>query len=74
MGGSLGNLIANTAPVKKERESSEYEGKATYEILEPELNLQRLGCSGEPVDWNEVKLPEKANLYVELYQRITTYK
>ncbi|XP_025837329.1 uncharacterized protein LOC108745208 isoform X2 [Agrilus planipennis] len=73
-GGSLGSFIASTTPVRKEKESPEYEGKDTNEILDPELNLVRLGySSGEPIDWAEVKLPDKTNLYLELYQRITNY-
>ncbi|KAF2901103.1 hypothetical protein ILUMI_05083, partial [Ignelater luminosus] len=73
-GGSLGSLIASTAPVRREKEASEYEGKVTDQILDPELNLNRLGyTASEPIDWHEVKLPEKTNLYLELYQRITNY-
>lgn len=62
------------APVRKEKESSEYEGKATHEILDPELNLNRLGyTAGDAIDWNEISLPEKKNLYLELYARITNF-
>ncbi|KAK4875627.1 hypothetical protein RN001_012049 [Aquatica leii] len=73
-GGSLGSLIASTAPAHKDKESSEYEGKVTDQILDPELTLSRLGyTASEPIDWHLVKLPEKSNLYLELYQRITNY-
>nr|XP_022918626.1 uncharacterized protein LOC111427625 isoform X3 [Onthophagus taurus] len=62
------------APIRKEKESSEYEGKATHEILDPELNLNRLGyTTGDAIDWGEIKLPEKKNLYLELYARITNF-
>lgn len=62
------------APIRKEKEASEYENKATHEILEPELNLSRLGYSAtESIDWVNVVLPEKKNLYLELYARITNF-
>ncbi|XP_031349993.1 uncharacterized protein LOC116175822 isoform X2 [Photinus pyralis] len=70
--GSLGSLIASTAPAHKDKESAEYEGKATDQILDPEMSLNRLGhTAADQIDWHLVKLPEKANLYLELYQRIT---
>lgn len=77
MGSSLGSLLVGklvNVPARKEKESSEYEGKATEEILDPELNLNRLGYSStDAIDWNEVILPEKKNLYLELYARITNF-
>lgn len=74
LGGSLGSLIASTCPAHRDKESSEYEGKITDQILDPELTLSRLGyTAAEPIDWRLVKLPEKTNLYLELYQRITNY-
>ncbi|KAK9732272.1 Kelch motif [Popillia japonica] len=77
LGSSLGSLLVGRladAPVRKEKESSEYEGKATHEILDPELNLNRLGyTAGDAIDWNEISLPEKKNLYLELYARITNF-
>nr|CAI5867220.1 unnamed protein product [Callosobruchus analis] len=51
-----------------------YESKQTSEILDPELNLCRLGYTGaEEIVWQKVQLPEKKNLYLELYSRITNY-
>lgn len=52
----------------------EYEAKDTSEILDPELNLGRLGYrADETINWDRVTLPEKKNLYLELYARITNY-
>ncbi|XP_017778124.1 PREDICTED: uncharacterized protein LOC108563839 [Nicrophorus vespilloides] len=77
LGSSLGSLLVGRfadAPIRKEKESSEYEGKATSEILDPELNLNRLGYTAtDAIDWHEVLLPEKKNLYLELYARITNF-
>lgn len=77
LGSSLGSLLVGRlaeAPGRKEKEASEYEGKATNEILDPELNLNRLGyTASDPIDWSEVILPEKKNLYLELYARITNF-
>lgn len=74
---SLGSLLVGrlaNAPQKMEMESSEYEGKPTNEILDPEINLSRLGYNAhDSIDWNEVVLPEKKNLYLELYSRITNF-
>lgn len=73
---SLGSLLAGRldAPVRKEKESSEYEGRDTESILDPELNLNRLGyTASEVINWMEVTLPEKKNLYLELYSRITNF-
>ncbi|XP_030768375.1 uncharacterized protein LOC115891916 [Sitophilus oryzae] len=69
---SLGSIIG-TSPIRNpQKEGSEYESKRTSEILDPELNLNRLGyTSNEEINWEKVKLPEKQNLYLELYQRIT---
>lgn len=76
-GSSLGSLLVGRladAPQRKEKESLEYEGKATNEILDPEINLSRLGYTAhDAIDWNEVALPEKKNLYLELYARITNF-
>lgn len=73
----MGSLLVGRltdAPQRKEKESSEYEGKATNEILDPELNLNRLGYTAtDAIDWNDVLLPEKKNLYLELYARITNF-
>ncbi|XP_060528565.1 uncharacterized protein LOC132703365 isoform X2 [Cylas formicarius] len=70
---SLGSLIANTPARSANKEASEYESKQTNEILDPELNLGRLGYNGtESINWDKVNLPEKQNLYIELYRRITT--
>ncbi|KAH1009071.1 hypothetical protein HUJ04_001495 [Dendroctonus ponderosae] len=69
---SLGSLIGNSPIRSPTKEASEYESKQTSEILDPELNLGRLGYSGSDViSWEKVKLPEKQNLYLELYHRIT---
>ncbi|XP_065155691.1 uncharacterized protein [Atheta coriaria] len=77
LGSSLDSVLMGKigdAPIRKEKEASEYENKATHEILEPELNLSRLGYSAtESIDWVNVVLPEKKNLYLELYARITNF-
>ncbi|XP_066248178.1 uncharacterized protein [Euwallacea similis] len=68
---SLGSLIG-TSPIRKQtKEAAEYESRQTSEILDPELDLGRLGYgkSGS-INWDKVKLPEKHNLYLELYHRI----
>ncbi|KAJ8918581.1 hypothetical protein NQ315_013086 [Exocentrus adspersus] len=71
---SLGTLIGNTPVRSGNKEASEYESKQTSEILDPELNLGRLGYSGaDEISWQKVVLPEKKNLYLELYSRITNY-
>ncbi|CAH1156246.1 unnamed protein product [Phaedon cochleariae] len=71
---SLGTLIGNTPIRSGNKEASEYESKQTSEILDPELNLGRLGYSGtDEISWQKVVLPEKKNLYLELYSRITNY-
>nr|CAH7721510.1 unnamed protein product [Callosobruchus chinensis] len=71
---SLGTLIGNTPQRSAHKEASEYESKQTSEILNPELNLCRLGYTGaEEIVWQKVQLPEKKNLYLELYSRITNY-
>ncbi|XP_072393061.1 uncharacterized protein [Diabrotica undecimpunctata] len=71
---SLGTLIGHTPIRSGNKEASEYESKQTSEILDPELNLGRLGYSGtDDICWQKVALPEKKNLYLELYSRITNY-
>nr|XP_023018605.1 uncharacterized protein LOC111507520 isoform X1 [Leptinotarsa decemlineata] len=71
---SLGTLIGNTPIRSGNKEASEYESKQTSEILDPELNLGRLGYNGaDDISWQKVLLPEKKNLYLELYSRITNY-
>lgn len=61
-------------PARNAKESPEYETKDTNEILDPELNLGRLGYrADENINWDKVVLPEKKNLYLELYARITNY-
>ncbi|CAG9862402.1 unnamed protein product [Phyllotreta striolata] len=71
---SLGTLIGNTPVRSGNKEASEYESKQTSEILDPELNLGRLGYTGtDNITWHKVVLPEKKNLYLELYSRITNY-
>ncbi|XP_050512939.1 uncharacterized protein LOC126888626 [Diabrotica virgifera virgifera] len=71
---SLGTLIGHTPIRSGNKEASEYESKQTSEILDPELNLGRLGYSGtDDISWQKVALPEKKNLYLELYSRITNY-
>ncbi|CAH2006210.1 unnamed protein product [Acanthoscelides obtectus] len=71
---SLGTLISNTPVRSAHKEASEYESKQTSEILDPELNLCRLGYTrAEEIAWQKVQLPEKKNLYLELYSRITNY-
>ncbi|CAH0554914.1 unnamed protein product [Brassicogethes aeneus] len=71
---SIGSLIGNTPVRSSHKEASEYESKQTSEILDPELNLGRLGYNGtDAIGWEKVKLPEKKNLYLELYSRITNY-
>ncbi|KAG5900489.1 hypothetical protein JTB14_010900 [Gonioctena quinquepunctata] len=71
---SLGTLIGNTPVRTGNKEASEYESKQTSEILDPELNLGRLGYScADDISWQRVALPEKKNLYLELYSRITNY-
>lgn len=68
----MGSLIGNSPVRSPTKEASEYESKQTSEILDPELNLGRLGYTGtEPICWEKIKLPEKQNLYLELYHRIT---
>ncbi|XP_064210726.1 uncharacterized protein LOC660622 isoform X1 [Tribolium castaneum] len=68
----LGSIIGDTPARSMNKVSSEYESKQTSEILDPELNLCRLGYTGsEPIDWNKVTLPEKKDLYLELCKRIT---
>lgn len=67
----LGSIIAKTPLRGTNKVSSEYEGKDQSEILDPELNLSRLGYTGnEPIDWNKVDLQEKTDLCTELYQRV----
>ncbi|XP_050304340.1 uncharacterized protein LOC126741912 [Anthonomus grandis grandis] len=70
---TLGNLLGGISPVRSPmKEASEYESKETCEILDPELDLGRLGYSSvQEIDWDKAKLPEKKNLYLELYHRIT---
>ncbi|XP_076266003.1 uncharacterized protein LOC143199792 isoform X1 [Rhynchophorus ferrugineus] len=69
---SLGSLIGHSPMRGPMKESSEYESKKTEDILDPELNLHRLGYStNDIINWDKVKLPEKQNLYLALYQRIT---
>ncbi|XP_044754523.1 uncharacterized protein LOC123313627 [Coccinella septempunctata] len=70
---TLGSLIGSS-PVRANNEAVEYKSKRTSEILDPELNLGRLGYSGgDGISWEKVMLPEKKNLYLELYSRITNY-
>lgn len=70
---TLGSLIGSS-PVRANNEAVEYKSKRTSEILDPELNLGRLGYSGgDGISWEKVLLPEKKNLYLELYSRITNY-
>lgn len=72
---SLGSLIGNTPTRTMNKEASEYEGRDTSDILNPEMNLGRLGYSGtDAISWERVQLPEKRNLYLELFSRITNYK
>lgn len=72
---SLGSIIpAGDMPERNSRELPEYQAKETSEILNPELNLGRLGYrADESIDWDRISLPEKKNLYLELYTRITNY-
>ncbi|KAJ3626674.1 hypothetical protein MTP99_017153 [Tenebrio molitor] len=71
----LGSIIGDTPVRSTNKVSSEYESKQTSEILDPELNLSRLGYTGnEPIDWNKVALPDKKDLYLELCRRITNKK
>lgn len=72
---SLGSWMENTPTRTLNKESSEYEGKDTADILNPEINLGRLGYSGlDAISWDRIELPEKKNLYLELFSRITNYK
>lgn len=51
---SLGSLIGNSPIRSPTKEASEYESKQTSEILDPELNLGRLGYNGsESVNWDK---------------------
>lgn len=71
---SLGSIIPGDIPERNTQELPEYEAKDTSEILDPELNLGRLGYrADETINWDRVTLPEKKNLYLELYARITNY-
>lgn len=71
---SLGSIIPGDMPERNTQELPEYETKDTSEILDPELNLGRLGYrADETINWDRVALPEKKNLYLELYARITNY-
>lgn len=71
---SLGSIIPGEIPERNTQELPEYETKDTSEILDPELNLGRLGYrADESINWERVTLPEKKNLYLELYARITNY-
>ncbi|XP_056633895.1 uncharacterized protein LOC130443346 [Diorhabda sublineata] len=69
------NTFLGPTPIRSgNKEASEYESKQTSEILDPELNLGRLGYNGtDDINWQTVALPEKKNLYLELYSRITNY-
>lgn len=71
---SLGSIIPGDMPERNTQELPEYETKDTSEILDPELNLGRLGYrADETINWDRIALPEKKNLYLELYARITNY-
>lgn len=40
----------------------------------PELNLVKLGFTASaPIDWSQIKLPQKTNLYKHMHYRITNY-
>lgn len=60
--------------IHDERDRDDSRSVESDDSPKPELNLVKLGFTASaPIDWSQIKLPQKTNLYKHMHYRITNY-